>query len=605
MVTNSTARPAILSPRDAWKISKLLANRDLNGELADISESVRPLVTQLAETSPEKRRLIWDGFLTAHPHHRDDIIQVVANAKPDEPAPPIEANEPADDWGPMRLGALPRVEPFPLDVLPLVARQLAEAAARSISCPVDFPAAAILAVASGVIGRSACLLIKPGYFASASLYLALVGGPSSGKSPALRAALAPVWSISENLYDEWRRDMEKNKKSKAFIKEHEKARKELELSDEPEGTVTNGDAGCGGAEQEKPVNPDKGREKSILRRVVTTDPTTEALGPILAQNPRAMIVAPDELTKWVLSMDQYKGGKGGDRPFYLSAWNGEPVYVDRAKNKQEPIVVPHPFLTVAGGLTPDMISALPEGHGRDDGFIPRLLFAYPDRIARGYSEQGIPDDMAAEWKRMVESLWFRPMRDLEGRPAPWVVKMTTKAAQAWSVWCQAHYAEQEADDFLDSFEGVWGKLEFYAARLALILHLMELANDPTRQAPDDPPDLKLQTLQAAFRLVAYFKSHALRVHTAIGGRCDNGGDEVQMLVRWIRRNELAEFSERDVTRNLRRFRDDPDVLAASLGWMTDHNLIRPREEPVTIHKRGRKPSSVYEVNPRLTKAPQK
>ena len=44
----------------------------------------------------------------------------------------------------------------------------------------------------------------------------------------------------------------------------------------------------------------------------------------------------------------------------------------------------------------------------------------------------------------------------------------------------AHHAEQEADDFPDALEGPWGKLEAYAARLALILHLMDLASDPTR-----------------------------------------------------------------------------------------------------------------------------
>ena len=82
---------------------------------------------------------------------------------------------------------------------PIPARDLAEAAAESIGCPVDFPAVAILAAASGIIGRSASLLIKPGYFESASLYVALVGSPSSGKSPALRAALAPVWSIAAKL----------------------------------------------------------------------------------------------------------------------------------------------------------------------------------------------------------------------------------------------------------------------------------------------------------------------------------------------------------------------------------------------------------------------
>jgi hypothetical protein len=310
------------------------------------------------------------------------------------------------------------------------------------------------------------------------------------------------------------------------------------------------------------------------------------------------------MTKWVLSMDQYQGGKGGDRPFYLSAWNGEPVYVDRAKHMKEPIVVPHPFLTIVGGLTPDMLSTLPEGRGRDDGFIARLLFAYPDRLARRYSEPGIPDDVAGEWERVVEALWSREMRDLGGKPAPRVVTMSPEAARAWLAWCQAHYAEQEADDFPESLEGPWGKLEAYAGRLALNLHLMVLASDPTRPAPNDPPDLPKRTIEAAFQLVAYFKAHALRVYAAIGGKCDDGGDDVRTLVRWIRRNDLAEFSERDITRTIRRFRDDPAALIDALSWMTRHNVIRPREEPKAPGKPGRKHTAIYEVNPRLKRAPQ-
>ena len=37
--------------------------------------------------------------------------------------------------------------------------------------------------------------VKAGYFVTSSLFVALVGSPSSGKSPALRAALAPLWFI--------------------------------------------------------------------------------------------------------------------------------------------------------------------------------------------------------------------------------------------------------------------------------------------------------------------------------------------------------------------------------------------------------------------------
>ncbi len=547
-------------PRDAWTLRRLLCGHSINGELADVTQSFRPVADKMAESPLEDREGIFDDYLIGHAD-REDIIRAVADQDALGPAPPIEASDPADEWGPIRLGILPPAEPFPLDSLCLPAQHLAGAAAKSIGCSVDFPAVAMLAAASGLIGRSVNLLIKPGYFASASLYVALVGSPSSGKSPALRAALAPVLSISEKIHQQWRPKMDDWKSAKAG---------------------------------------ERGEEPS-LQRLVSTDPTTEALGPILAKNPRGLIVAPDEMTRWVMSMDQYKNGKGGDRPFYLSTWNGEPIFIDRAKHMREPIVVPHPFLTVVGGLTPDMLSALPEGQGRDDGFIARLLFAYPDRVKRRYSEEGIPDDVANEWARVAEALWSLGMQEVEGKPFPRVVRMNHGAGEQWRAWCQAHYAEQEADDFRDSMEGPWGKLEAYTARLALILHLMDLMSDPTRPKSDDLPDLPRRTIEAAFRLVAYFKSHALRVYAAMGGKADDGGDDVRSLVRWIRRHELTEFAERDITRNMRRLRDDPAAMEDALDWMISHNIIKPRQRPEASPKVGRPHSAIYDVNPQLKK----
>jgi hypothetical protein len=554
----------MITPFCAWVLDRLVYNRQprLNGELAQLSGEWRAIADFRAEAQPEKRLDFWGAFLAGRPD-RDDIIRAMADVKPSEPAPPIDVSDPADDWGPIRLGTLPPVEPFPIDVLPLPARALVEAAATAISCPVDFPALGILAAASGIIGRSACLLVKPGYFASASLYVALVGSPSTGKSPALHAALAPVRSIAEALDDQWQPEMA----------------------------------------QWTAADPKTRGDEPALKRIATTDPTTEALAPILARNPRGLILCPDEMTRWVLSMDQYKGGKGGDRPFYLSAWSGELVCVDRAKHAREPVVVPHPFLSVAGGLTPDMLTTLPEVRGRDDGFIARLLFAYPDRIARHYSEQGIPDGVAVEWRRVAMALWTRGMRDLDGKPAPRVVKLSPEAARAWSAWCQAHYDEQEADDFPESLDGPWGKLEAYAARLALILHLMVLTSDPIGPIPDDPPELPTPTIEAAFRLVGYFRTQARRVYAAIGGKAEDRGEDVRALVRWILRNNLNEFSERDIGRNFDRFKDDPAALADALGWMAVHNLIRLREIPEATGKAGRKQSPRYDVNPTLRTSP--
>ena len=184
-------KPTLDAPYDAWAFARVVSGHTLNGEIEAVSEAWKGLAEHLAGLTPEARGTAFEGFLAGR-DDRDRIILALADVDPTGPPPEADADddEAADDWGPIRLGTLPPAAPFPLDVLPIPARDLAEAAARSIGCPVDFPAVATLAAASGLVGRSACLLVKPGYFASASVYVAIVGGPSSGKSPAL---CAPRW----------------------------------------------------------------------------------------------------------------------------------------------------------------------------------------------------------------------------------------------------------------------------------------------------------------------------------------------------------------------------------------------------------------------------
>ena len=555
------------NPLEAYDFARIISDQPVNGEPRAVSGRFEPLAAHLSTLPASDRPGAFRAGCAALGAEGERLNRSVLDADslgpPPEPHPDGDCDESGDDWRPIRLGTLPPAEPFPLDILPIPARDLAEAAARSIGCPVDFPAVATLAAAAGIIGRSASLLVKPGYFESACLYLALVGGPSSGKSPSLRAALAPVREIGRELHEDWR-----------------KALDSWECSPDAE----------------------KGK-KPTLRRIDTSDPTTEALGPILAANPRGMVVLPDEMTKWVMSMDQYKGGKGGDRPFYLSAWGGEPVTIDRAKHAAEPIMVPHPFLTIVGGMTPGMLGELAEGRGREDGFSARLLFAYPDRVPRPYSEEGIPEAAAEAWSDLALSLWARPMRDLDGKPAPHVVKMTHEARREWREWCQAHRDEQEADDFPASLEGPWGKLEAYAARLALILHLMDWAADPTRPADDVPPELPRRIITDTARLVAYFKSHAHRIRAATGSKADDGGEDVRALLGWIVRSRRSEFSIKDIGNNFDRFKEDQAALADALAWMTARELVRPRAEPKDgTRKSGRKPSPRYEANPDLWKS---
>jgi len=98
-------------------------------------------------------------------------------------------------------------------------------------------------------------------------------------------------------------------------------------------------------------------------------------------------------------MDQYRARKGADQQFWLSNWSGERIIVDRKSGEHGPIIVPSPFINVVGGLTPDFLSELGDQRGRQEGFLDRILFAFPVRTRRGaWTAATISPQARGSWK---------------------------------------------------------------------------------------------------------------------------------------------------------------------------------------------------------------
>src|SRR6266853_5011946 len=88
---------------------------------------------------------------------------------------------------------------FPLELLPLPWRSWVSETARSAGAPVDYVAQALLAVVAGLCGAGALVRVTPGWSEPLVLWQALVGRPSSGKSPALAALRALLGSLEDEL----------------------------------------------------------------------------------------------------------------------------------------------------------------------------------------------------------------------------------------------------------------------------------------------------------------------------------------------------------------------------------------------------------------------
>ncbi len=114
----------------------------------------------------------------------DDVTAITAVAQRSPEAAAASAAWPAID-GDLLDERRASVPAFPVEVLPQPWPAWVSAAAQSADAPADYVAQAVLATAAGVSGTRVGICISPGWIEPLQLWLAVVGAPSTGKSPAL------------------------------------------------------------------------------------------------------------------------------------------------------------------------------------------------------------------------------------------------------------------------------------------------------------------------------------------------------------------------------------------------------------------------------------
>lgn len=368
----------------------------------------------------------------------------------------------------------PALAAFPTAVLPPSMRGLITSGERAMLVPAEFIGVPMLVLAGAVIGNSWEIELKGGWREGPNLYAAIVGDPGAKKTPSMKLALRAIHAIQERLYGEYRA-------AKAGYEE------EMALWERT-------------PKKERGAPP----EAPKFNHVWTSDSTTEALAEMLS-NAKGLVLFRDELVGWVRSMDAYRsGGKGADRQHYLSMWSRSPIKIDR-KSRPDPIIVARPCLSVVGGIQPDILPDLVEHASRDDGFIDRLLFAYPDIGDDHWTDAGV-DEAAQE---AVEAL-FSNLYDLTGAEmpsgdvVPRVARLGPDARPLWREWYDAHQEEYRDEHLASSLKGTWAKLPAQLARLTLILHIGHAID--AGQVP--LAVISADTLASAADLVDYFKEHA-------------------------------------------------------------------------------------------------
>lgn len=427
-----------------------------------------------------------------------------------------------------------KVEPFPLDVFPRPYADYFQGLAEAMNCPVDYPACFGLAALAGAIGAAYAVDIKEGYPVPLHLYLCVVAPKGSGKTPAFLALVRPF--------------------------HEEQARRRQGRDDRP---------------------------------AFVSDVTAEKVADLLQDNQKGFPVARDELSGWMLGMNQYKArGSGSDRSFWLEVNSGSAVSVHRKDPSRPPVFVPHPCVPVFGGIQPPVLARL-KGPD-DDGWFDRFLFSFPEPMpARRETWATAPAEGRLLWERTILQLIRTPMRaDDEGNQRPFFLKMSQGARLAWEDWTGWVADRRNDPAFPRHLEGPVIKMEGFAARMAGTLHVLREIHDGNTAL-----DLERFDMECGARLGKYFLSHARKVYSAMGR--DPRIADAQKVLAWVRRNGQPSFTRRSAWRALKHNIEfaQPEDLSPPLKLLTAHGFIRWMEQEYA--GTGRKPAPAYEVNPCL------
>ncbi|MBT3509300.1 MAG: DUF3987 domain-containing protein [Nitrospina sp.] len=413
---------------------------------------------------------------------------------------------------------------FPVDVFEGELKDWLVLAAQKTSAPIDYLIGSLLAVVSSAIGNSRRISPWEGWDEPSILWIALIGNPSSGKSPAMGPAIDLLLRIERERgkeYEDRLKEFQQDKAIAEFKKEGWEKKAKEEISKKGEPSPMPDDA----------FMPQKPRRT----RLVFKDATVESLCNALANNPKGALYVRDELSGLLGNFNRYGNGQG-DRAFWLEVYGGRQHVVDRVKH-DSPTVIPHLSVSVLGGIQPDKLrSSLFSGD--DDGLHSRFLYMYPDPATRVKPDSKRLSDMMQVGVNKLYSL--KMVTDRKGNAVPKTIFLTTHATDTFEKW----WVENPKNQLEGLLAGWWGKLPGVVLRLALILEYLFWLSQNKKEEPEQ---ITSDSINRAIRLIEdYFYPMAERAYGEVG--ITEKEKLAKILAKWILKNRPEIINTRSISR---------------------------------------------------------
>jgi hypothetical protein len=227
--------------------------------------------------------------------------------------------------------------------------------AEGADAPDEYGVAYMLAAAATAAGADVSACVQPGWYVRCNTYIAVIGYKGSGKSTLADKCFAPLVLREEELRDAAARPRVDACESDDGDEENESEYDDgYDDDDEDDDFYDDAPRRGGAAEQPDPC-------------VVVNDITGPALLQLLANNRRQLLVNADELSAQV-----GRNTGGSDRQMWCELFDGRRRRRERASTKAGSSTLAAPYLSLIGGIQPELLKVFYNSRG-DDGLLDRVL----------------------------------------------------------------------------------------------------------------------------------------------------------------------------------------------------------------------------------------
>ncbi len=361
---------------------------------------------------------------------------------------------------------------FPIEVFPILFRDLATDLNKSLKFPIDYIGTAILTAVATTVGTTAKVRVKNNWFEYASMYSCVIGNAGANKTHPINLIFESIRELDKKSHDIFEKQMFEHF---AYQKLTKKDKEEVPAVSLP-----------------------------ILNKSLLTNFTPEVLNKRLSENLRGCTVVSDEMATFFEGMNQYS--KGDQIGVYLSFWSNQPTTIDRIGNPI-PLFITNPYLSIIGGLQPRMLSSSFPIQKLNNGFFQRFLFAFPEsNFKQPINDIENDEVIYNKYKDFIQNyINTSTVYEIDGKIESKILKWTPEAKTFFYKW-QSENCDV-VNEYQNSIKGeIASKYDNHFIRLSLLLQLMY---DPESES------IGITAVQGAKELCRYFMNCAFKVLTVI------------------------------------------------------------------------------------------